>query len=54
VLEKLEKIDELVIQVKRVADILERITEMRSKTLEDNLISWLAFRGGGNKDSGED
>jgi len=41
VLEKVEKVDELVIQVKRVADALEKITGMRLKTPEDNLISWL-------------
>jgi len=40
VLEKLGKVDELVIQVQRVADALERMAGMRSKTLEDNLISW--------------
>jgi len=40
VLEKLGKVDKLVIQVWRVADALERIAGMRSKTLEDDLISW--------------
>jgi len=44
-LEKLKKIDELVIQVKRVADALERIAGIRSKTPEDNLISWLVSGG---------
>jgi len=40
VLEKLGKMDELVVQVRRVADVLERMAGMRSKTPEDNLISW--------------
>ena len=40
VLEKLGKVDELVIQVRRVADALERMAGMRSKTPEDDLISW--------------
>jgi len=40
VLEKLGKVDKLVVQVQRVADTLERIAEMRSKTLEDDIISW--------------
>jgi len=40
VLEKLGKVDELVVQVRRVADVLERMAGMRSKTPEDNLISW--------------
>jgi len=44
VLEKLGKVDKLVVQVQRVADALERIAGMRSKTLEDNLISWLESR----------
>ena len=37
--------DELVVQVKRVTDALERIAGIRSKTPEDDLISWLASRG---------
>jgi len=40
VLEKLGKVDELVIQVQRVADVLERIAGMRLKTPEDDIISW--------------
>jgi len=40
VLEKLGKVDELVVQVRRVADALERIAGMRSKTPEDDIISW--------------
>jgi len=40
VLEKLGKVDELVIQVRRIADALERMAGMRSKTPEDDLISW--------------
>jgi len=40
VLEKLGKVDELVVYVWRVADALERIAGMRSKTLEDDIISW--------------
>jgi len=40
VLEKLGKVDELVIQVQRVVDALERIAGIRSKTPEDNIISW--------------
>jgi len=39
-LEKLEKVNELVVQVRRVADALERIAGMRPKTPEDDLISW--------------
>ena len=39
-LKKLEKVDELVVQVWRVADALEKMAGMRSKTLEDDLISW--------------
>ena len=40
VLEKLGKVDELVVQVRRVANALERIAGMRSKTPEDDIISW--------------
>jgi len=40
VLEKLGKVDELVIQVRRVADALERMAGMKSKTPEDDIISW--------------
>jgi len=40
VLEKLGKVDELVVQVQRVADALERMAGMRPKTPEDDLISW--------------
>jgi len=40
VLEKLGKVDELVVQVRRVADALERMAGVRLKTLEDNIISW--------------
>jgi len=40
VLEKLGKVDELVVQVRRVADALERMAGVRSKTPEDNIISW--------------
>jgi len=40
VLEKLGKVDELVVQVWRVADALERMAGMRSKTPEDDIISW--------------
>jgi len=45
VLEKLGKVDELVVQVRRVADALERMAGVRSKTLEDDLISWPESRG---------
>jgi len=45
VLEKLGKVDELVVQVQRVADALERIAGMRSKTPEDDIISWLESGG---------
>jgi len=45
VLEKLEKVDELVVQVRRVADALERMAGMRPKTLEDDLIFWLESEG---------
>jgi len=45
VLEKLGKVNELVVQVWRVVDALERIVGMRSKTLEDDLISWLESEG---------
>ena len=37
--------DELVIQVQRVIDALERMAGVRSKTLEDDLISWLESGG---------
>jgi len=40
VLEKLGKVDELVVQVRRVADALERMAGVRSKTPEDDIISW--------------
>jgi len=40
VLEKLGKVDELVVQVRRVANALERMAGMRSKTPEDDIISW--------------
>jgi len=40
VLEKLGKVDELVVQVQRVTDALERMAGMRPKTPEDDLISW--------------
>jgi len=36
----LGKVDELVVQVRRVAAALERIAGMRPKTLENDLISW--------------
>jgi len=45
VLEKLGKVDELVVQVRRVADALERMAGMRLKTPEDDLISWLESGG---------
>jgi len=45
VLEKLGKVDELVVQIQRVADALERIASMRSKTPEDDIISWLESGG---------
>jgi len=41
----LGKVDELVIQVQRVIDALERMAGVRSKTLEDDLISWLESGG---------
>jgi len=44
VLKKLKKVDELVVQVQRVVDTLERIVGMRLKTPEDDLISWPEFR----------
>jgi len=40
VLEKLGKVDELVVQVRRVANALERMAGMRPKTPEDDIISW--------------
>jgi len=40
VLKKLEKVDELVVQIQRVTDALERIAGIRSKTPENDLISW--------------
>jgi len=43
-LEKLGKMDKLVVQVQRVADALKRIAGMRLKTPEDNIISWLESR----------
>ena len=39
-LEKLGKVDELVVQVRRIVDVLERIAGMRSKIPEDDIISW--------------
>jgi len=45
VLEKLGKVNELVIQVQRIADALERIGGIRLKTLEDDIISWLESGG---------
>jgi len=45
VLEKLGKMDKLVVQVRRVADALERIAGMRLKTPEDDIISWPESRG---------
>jgi len=45
VLEKLGKVNELVVQVWRVVDALEKIAGMRSKTLEDDIISWLESGG---------
>ena len=44
-MEKLGKVDKLVVQVWRVADVLEKIARMRSKTPEDDIISWLESRG---------
>ena len=44
-MEKLGKVDELVVQVWRVMDALERIAGMRSKTSEDDIISWPESRG---------
>ena len=43
-MEKLGKVDKLVVQVWRVADVLEKIARMRSKTPEDDIISWLESR----------
>jgi len=40
VLEKLGKMDVLIVQVRRVADALERMAGVRSKTPEDDIISW--------------
>jgi len=45
VLEKLGKVDKLVVQVQRVANALERMAGMRSKTPEDDIISWLDSGG---------
>jgi len=45
VLEKLGKVDELVVQVRRVTDALERMAGVRSKTPEDDIISWPESRG---------
>ena len=45
ILGKLEKADELVVQVQKVMNVLERIAGMRSKTLEDNLISQPESKG---------
>ena len=45
VLEKLGMVDELVVQVRRVVDALERIAGMRPKTPEDDIISWLESGG---------
>jgi len=45
VLEKLEKVDKLVVQVRRVADALERMAGIRPKTPEDDLISWPESEG---------
>jgi len=39
-LEKLGKVNELVVQVWQVTDALERMAGMRPKTPEDDLISW--------------
>ena len=44
-MEKLGKVNELVVQVWRVVDALEKIAGMRSKTLEDDIISWLESGG---------
>jgi len=45
VLEKLGKVDELVVQVQRVADALERMAGVRSKTPENDIISWSESEG---------
>jgi len=45
VLEKLGRVDKLVVQVWRVVNALERIAGMRSKTPEDDIISWLESGG---------
>jgi len=45
VLEKLGKVVELVMQVRRVADVLERMAGVRSKSPEDDIISWLESGG---------
>ena len=44
-MEKLGKVDELVVQVWRVADVLERIGGMKLKIPEDDIISWLESGG---------
>jgi len=41
----LGKVDELVVQVRRVVDALERMAGMRPRTLEDDLIFWLESGG---------
>ena len=44
-MEKLGRVDKLVVQVWRVVNALERIAGMRSKTPEDDIISWLESGG---------
>jgi len=45
VLKKLEKVDELLVQVWRIVNALERIAGIRLKTPEDNIIFWPESRG---------
>jgi len=45
VLEKLGKVDKLVIQVRRVADALEKLASIESQDSDEGEISWLESEG---------
>jgi len=45
VLEKLEKVDKLVVQVQRVTDVLEKLAGIESQDSDEGQISWLESEG---------
>ena len=44
-MEKLEKVDKLVVQVQRVTDVLEKLAGIESQDSDEGQISWLESEG---------